>query len=226
MKVTFIEHSGFCVELEKTVLLFDYYKGEIPDMPKEKELYVFASHSHPDHFNPKIFELEKTYPQIHYILSEDISAKAQGKTARIREHENKNIGSIQVETLKSNDEGVAFLVTVEEKTIYHAGDLNWWYWNGEPEEDNEYMIRSYKEEIERLRGREIDLAFLLLDPRQEDKYCKGINYFIEEIHPKAVLPMHAFGEYKISRHYLNCDDGRAYQGIVREITRAGEEFTL
>lgn len=226
MKVTFIEHSGFCVELEKTVLLFDYYKGKIPDMPKEKELYVFASHSHPDHFNPNIFDLEKTYPQIHYILSEDISAKAPGKTARIREHENKNIGSIQVETLKSNDEGVAFLVTVEEKTIYHAGDLNWWYWNGEPEEDNEYMIRTYKEEIERLRGREIDLAFLLLDPRQEDKYCKGINYFIEEIHPKAVLPMHAFGEYKISRHYLNCDDGRAYQGIVREITRAGEEFTL
>ena len=226
MKVTFIEHSGFCVELEDTVLMFDYYKGEIPEMPKNKELYVFASHNHPDHFNPKILELEKTYSQIHYILSEDIPAKASGNITRIREHENKIIGSIQVETLKSNDEGVAFLVTAEGKTIYHAGDLNWWYWNGEPEEDNEYMIRSYKEEIDQLRGRHIDLAFLLLDPRQEDKYCKGINYFIEEIHPKTVFPMHAFGEYKISRHYLNCDDGRAYQGIVREIKRAGEEFTV
>lgn len=88
------------------------------------------------------------------------------------------------------------------------------------------MVRFYKEEVARLKGREIDLAFLLLDPRQEDKYCKGINYFIEEIQPKAVFPMHAFGEYKISRHYLNCDDGQAYQGIVREITKAGEEFVL
>ncbi|MBS7009737.1 MBL fold metallo-hydrolase [Anaerostipes sp.] len=226
MKVTFIEHSGFCVELEHTVLLFDYYKGEIPDMPEDKELYVFASHSHHDHFNPKIFELEKTCKKIHYILSEDIPAKASEKITKIGEHENKTIGSIRVETLKSNDEGVAFLVTAEGKTIYHAGDLNWWYWNGEPEDDNEYMIRTYKEEVERLKGRDIDLAFLLLDPRQEDKYCKGINYFMEEIHPKAVFPMHAFGEYKISRHYLNCDDGRAYQGIVRQITRAGEEFTV
>lgn len=226
MKVTFIEHSGFCVELEQTVLLFDYYQGVIPDMPKEKELYVFASHSHPDHFNRKIFDLEKAYPKIQYILSDDIRANDSGRITKIREHENKTIGSVQVETLKSNDEGVAFLVTAEGRTIYHAGDLNWWYWNGEPEDDNEYMIRSYKEEVALLKGREIDLAFLLLDPRQEDKYCKGINYFMDEIHPKAVFPMHAFGEYKISRHYLNCDDGRPYQGIVREITKAGEEFII
>ena len=226
MKVTFIEHSGFCVELEKTVLIFDYYKGEFPEMPREKEIYVFSSHSHPDHFCQKIFELEKKYPNVKYILSDDIAVKASENIIKIREHENKMIGSVQVETLKSNDEGVAFLVTAEGRTIYHAGDLNWWYWNGEPEDDNEFMVRFYKEKVARLKGREIDLAFLLLDPRQEDKYCKGINYFIEEIQPKAVFPMHAFGEYKISRHYLNCDDGQAYQGIVREITKAGEEFVL
>lgn len=40
MKVTFIEHSGFCVELDRTVLLFDYYKGAFPEIPKDKELYV------------------------------------------------------------------------------------------------------------------------------------------------------------------------------------------
>ena len=27
MKVTFIEHSGFMVEMEQNVLLFDYYQG-------------------------------------------------------------------------------------------------------------------------------------------------------------------------------------------------------
>ena len=46
MKITFIEHSGFMVEMERTVLLFDYYQGEIPAFDKEKTLYVFVSQNH------------------------------------------------------------------------------------------------------------------------------------------------------------------------------------
>ena len=46
MKITFIEHSGFMVEMEHTVLLFDYYHGKIPTFDKNKMLYVFVSHSH------------------------------------------------------------------------------------------------------------------------------------------------------------------------------------
>ena len=55
MKVTFIEHSGFMVEMEQNVLLFDYYQGEIPSFDGSKTLYVFASHSHADHYDPAIF---------------------------------------------------------------------------------------------------------------------------------------------------------------------------
>ena len=35
----------------------------------------------------------------------------------------------QVDTLLSNDSGVAFIVKTKEGTIYHAGDLNDWYWD-------------------------------------------------------------------------------------------------
>ena len=35
MKITYIAHSGFCVELEKHVLLFDYFTGELPSWDKE-----------------------------------------------------------------------------------------------------------------------------------------------------------------------------------------------
>ena len=31
--------------------------------------------------------------------------------------------------LLSNDSGVAFIVKTKEGTIYHAGDLNDWYWD-------------------------------------------------------------------------------------------------
>ena len=72
MKVTYISHSGFAVELPSATLLFDYYKGQIPDFPTDKPLFVFSSHSHGDHFVPQVFDLAKRYPQIHYIFSHDI----------------------------------------------------------------------------------------------------------------------------------------------------------
>ena len=34
LKVTYIGHSGFLVELEKVLFLFDYYPGEIPALPE------------------------------------------------------------------------------------------------------------------------------------------------------------------------------------------------
>ena len=55
MRITYIGHSGFLVELKKSLLLFDYYEGALPALSHEKQLYVFASHRHPDHFNPEIF---------------------------------------------------------------------------------------------------------------------------------------------------------------------------
>ena len=42
MKVTFIYHSSYFVELDHCCLLFDYYQGDIPQVGKP--LYVFASH--------------------------------------------------------------------------------------------------------------------------------------------------------------------------------------
>ena len=185
MKVTFIEHSGFMVEMEQNVLLFDYYQGEIPSFDGSKTLYVFASHSHADHYDPAIWKLKEQYRDIHYILSDDI--KDNEGAVVMKAHEKKEVAGIEIETLRSNDMGVAFLVKVEGKTIYHAGDLNWWHWNGEPEEDNEYYKKTFQNEMKYLEGKKIDLAFMLLDPRQEDKYCWGMNYFLEHTDSKVVF---------------------------------------
>ena len=72
----------------------------------------------------------------------------------------------------------------------------------------------------------LDLAFMLLDPRQEDKYCWGMNYFLEHTDSKVVFPMHCFEHYKINHHYLNCEDGRRWKDIVRDITGAGQVFEI
>ena len=184
------------VEMEQNVLLFDYYQGEIPSFDGSKTLYVFASHSHADHYDPAIWKLKEQYKDIHYILSDDI--KDNEGAVVMKAHEKKEVAGIEIETLRSNDMGVAFLVKVEEKTIYHAGDLNWWHWNGEPEEDNEYYKKTFQDEMKYLEGKKIDLAFMLLDPRQEDKYCWGMNYFLEHTDSKVVFPMHCFEHYNIN----------------------------
>ena len=73
MKVTFIYHSSYFVELDHCCLLFDYYQGNIPQV--DKPLYVFASHSHGDHFSPAIFQLAQEGKEVHYLLSDDISPR-------------------------------------------------------------------------------------------------------------------------------------------------------
>ena len=54
MKITYIHHSSFMAELEHTALLFDYFEGDIPEIPEDKPLFVFASHRHGDHFSRSI----------------------------------------------------------------------------------------------------------------------------------------------------------------------------
>ena len=45
MKVTYIEHSCFSVELDNSILLFDYYKGEIPDFDKAYPMHFWNDYS-------------------------------------------------------------------------------------------------------------------------------------------------------------------------------------
>ena len=83
MQITYINHSGFLVETADCYYIFDYYKGELPKLDKSKEVIVFCSHFHPDHFNPKIFkilnDMEMTYQA---VLAKDISKKKMTKESR------------------------------------------------------------------------------------------------------------------------------------------------
>lgn len=170
MKVTFIYHSSYFVELDHCCLLFDYYQGDIPQVGKP--LYVFASHSHPDHFSPAIFQLAGEEREVHYLLSDDISPrqvpeKLRDQATFVGPRSFCQVGPLKVATLRSTDMGVAFLVQCEGKCIYHAGDLNCWVWDGAPRFQNDQMRQLYQQELELLRDKDIDVAFVPLDPRQE-----------------------------------------------------------
>lgn len=210
MKITYIGHSGFAVETEKSIYIFDYFKGELPDIPTDKPVIVFASHSHPDHYNPRVFARLKEKgvetSRMQAVLGKDIRENKYPEgvpVIKARAHMSFSLedGTL-VETLLSTDQGVAFLVTTEEGVIYHAGDLNDWYWEGEPNQDNRSMTGRYRAEIDRIKGKEVDIAFVPLDPRQEKDYARGMLYFLKQVPAKHVFPMHYWDKSQIMETFL------------------------
>ena len=88
-------------------------------------------------------------------------------------------------------------------TVYHAGDLNWWHWEGEDRAWNRNMEASFKTYIEPLRGRSIDLAFAPLDPRQEDAASWGFRYLLELADVRRVFPMHQWEDFSPTDVFLS-----------------------
>ncbi len=238
MKVTYLYHSGFAVELEKHIFVFDYMKGKLPDWDGRKEIIFFASHKQPDHFVMDIFQWFGKYENLRYVLGSDIKLsdkylECNGvdpcvKTVITNAGKNRTLelGDVKIETLRSTDEGVAFIVCTEGKTIYHAGDLNWWHWEGEADSWNTQMEKDYKKEISLIDGRHFDVAFVPLDPRLEWAYGLGMQEFLEHTDTDHVFPMHMWDDYRIIDKYKKSDKGRQYADKVMEISRPGQEYAL
>ncbi len=258
MNITYIHHSCFSVEMEDIVMLFDYYKGNIPTFDADKHIYVFASHKHQDHFDKKIFDLANDYPNITFILSNDIRMNDSymdrnnipefvrqhivyiGKNAKksfpiVNENptESSSIkdnsvtdSSLLVETLTSTDEGVAFIISYQNKVIYHAGDLNWWTWQGETDDEYNNMTGRFEQEMDKLKDKVIDIAFVPLDPRQEDRFWWGFDHFMKITHTKHVFPMHFWRDYTVIDKLQNMDQAKEYTDSIMNIKEEGQNFIV
>lgn len=209
MKITYIHHSGFLVETDSCYYLFDYEKGSLPEMDIIKQIFVLSSHGHHDHYNAEIFSILNNYgmQNISAILSDDIEPPENVDVLQVAAGNEYHLGLGQtLITFESTDVGVAFLIEDKGEIIYHAGDLNDWVWEEESDFYNEQMTNDYRKQIkllsEKLNGREIDVAFVVLDPRQEKDYDKGMCYFLEHIPVKEVYPMHYWGKPDIMEVFL------------------------
>jgi L-ascorbate metabolism protein UlaG (beta-lactamase superfamily) len=213
MLVRALFNSGFLVELSRCILLFDYYRGALPPFP-DKDIFVFVSHRHPDHYNRAVWELEKQYPNVYYVLYQDVTERRRGNVLRVSCRQNYRFQELEIETLASTDQGCAFLVTAEGKQLYHAGDLNWWHWEGEPDAQNQWQEENFKREITRLKGRHLDCAFLPLDPRLGDSAWWGFLEVLKTCRIDAVFPMHYFHDRAGMLSYLELPQLQPYRNII------------
>lgn len=219
MTLRYIFHSGFLLETEQSILIFDYWMdpadvvGAFIYPSGSKHVYVFASHFHEDHFNKDIFKWRQNNPfsDYTYILSKDIlkRKRAQKEDADVWmakgslwEDEN-----IKVIATGSNDSGVSWIVETEGKTIFHAGDLCNWYArflaDGAPEgeiyseEFGEYINPVAEEkrflgelkDMHKITGT-FDLVMFPVDGRIGNGYTLGGRQFIERFKVGMFVPMH------------------------------------
>ena len=191
-------------------------------MDAAKPILVLSSHGHSDHYNPGVFSLLSAagMQSIRAILSDDIELPENVSTLQVSPDMSYDLGPQQkLTTFRSTDLGVAFLVEDHQELIYHAGDLNDWVWEEESESYNEQMTINYRKEInllaQKLNHREIDVAFVVLDPRQEKDYDRGLCYFLENIPAKQVYPMHNWDKPAIIETFLK--DHPEYKDKIKRI---------
>lgn len=223
MKLIYIYHSGFVMEGKDFSILIDYYQ-DTPDkeihekfLKRPGRLYILASHSHKDHFNPEILSWKHERPDIQYIFSEDIRDNGQAcyhDAIFLRKGEEWNDDLLKVKAYGSTDIGISFLLDIEDKRIFHAGDLNNWHWEEEstPEEVREAEDH-YLRELETLaRDTDyVDLALFPVDPRLGKDYTRGARQFIDRIKTRQFAPMHFWENYEKAnafRDYVESHGGK------------------
>jgi len=234
MTITYLNHSGFFAELDTVCLLFDYWQGALPAPVPGKSLLAFASHAHRDHYNPEIFAYANRWERAIVVLGSDIHLSAKRKAAlgvaddafvRLSAGRTVSLLGVQIKTLRSTDAGVAFLVEADGKTVYHAGDLNWWVWEGEPEADNAAMTEAFLREIKTLQGIRIDLAFLTLDARQEADAFRGFDHCMRTLDIQKAVPMHSFGDYSAHHAILAAPVSAPYREKILLMTEPGMQIS-
>lgn len=248
MQVIFIHHSCFLVEVDEKVLIFDWFAGDrvngytfcgqIPEYEADTPIYVFASHKHRDHFDMDVLKWADKYPNIHYIFSKDckmtghfltkhgFEESINRKILYVSACEKYKVDDIEIETLRSTDAGVAFYLKTNGASFFHAGDLNNWKWEGAGELVNSTMELSYKTQIKRIENKDINLAFVPMDPKLEENQFLGFDYFMKHTNAEYVFPMHMWQDYSGIDTYIRRLSNKAMADRVVRISHENQVFDI
>ena len=217
MKITYIYHSCYLVETELAIIVFDYWQDPSQQLHRllsetSKQVYFIVSHFHEDHYNSEILSwLTPKAPTPKIIISYDTKKRRRVNpeqvTAILHAKDQYIDNFIKVEAFRSTDVGISTLVTLPDSTtIFHAGDLNNWYFP----EGNERLKVSVNEmeglylSILRDIHQEhphIDHVMFPIDPRLGEYTYRGASQWLLQIDTSHFYPMHTWQES--IEEYLN-----------------------
>ena len=203
MIIHYLYNSGFAIELENRLLVFDYYRmepyeggwsdGIVPArLAQFDKAYVFISHGHADHFNSEIFSFPDRGVETIFIADRSV-ARGHEDVVAMSPGTRWEDDFMRVSAHPSTDVGVSFQVEVDGRTVFHAGDLNCWHWMIDNSEQEEARARAEYtkalDEISESMSR-VDVAFFPVAPRMRGACGDGALEFLERFDVGLFIPMH------------------------------------
>ncbi len=232
-----IYHSGtaFFSPINNNLHIFDFSRQKDSKFPGSwlnnyqiTSTFIYVTHGHSDHFNQEIFSWGNKLPETTYILSTDVKNKTKKNAKQSKSFnfmqpgDNLKLSNIEIRAYGSTDEGVSFLVKNSHFSTFHSGDLNWWAWKSFSEKERKREAREYKQIINKLKDKNIDLAFVPVDPRLEENYYLAGKYFLENIEPKIMIPIHMGSDYSAAAKFIENHGKRSTH--IPEINEPGQKF--
>ena len=214
MEITYLLNSGFMVRDKNILIVFDDFDdpAKVVDRAFDddfKYLYIFASHAHFDHFDTHI----RAYaPKVsRYIFSNDIRRTKRvkmfpsDKITYMKKYSDWQDDIITVKTFDSTDVGVSFLVEFADNKIFHAGDFNWWDWYNDTPAQRMLAEKTFKRQLKKMQGLEVDVAFFPVDGRLGESQERGVTEFVNQVRVKKLIAMHRVGypAWRPSRRFLD-----------------------
>ncbi len=203
-RVTYIYHNCFVLDLGVRTFLFDCpadshlqpaARAGMRSAIRGKDLYVFVTHGHEDHFNPDLPIFTNEAAQVHYVFSDDIDdmypESVPAGTLVVEPDGEYEAWGMEISTLMSNDLGVAFIIHVDGQVVYYGGDLAEWRWDDAGPRDQEFAVSFFEKALERISKQRVDIAFSNVDKRLSN--LTGGVKFVRKVEPGLFVPMHAFG---------------------------------
>lgn len=133
--IKYLAHASFQIKAEGTVIYVDLEKyGEVA----EKANLILVTHSHSDHCDPSKIKKARRDDTV-IIAPEDCVSKIGGTVKTLKPEEETTVKGVKVRAVDAYNTkrfrspgkpyhpkqfGVGYLITVENKTIYHAGDTD------------------------------------------------------------------------------------------------------
>lgn len=205
--IQYIHHNCFVVRTPGRTYLFDYpgqtylpdgAPGLVRTAVAGTDLVVFVSHGHEDHCNDNLGAVTRTARAVKYVFSDDIQEMRpeviplDSDVLVVEPDESYAWEGMVVETLMSNDLGVAFLVDDGHFRFYYGGDLAKWIWKSASRAEAAFTTDFFRAAMDRVRAFRPHVAFSNVDKRLEN--LAGGSEAYRECGAQVFVPMHCFGD--------------------------------
>ncbi len=233
--IVYIHHNCFFLKLGPRTVLFDYPAPEhLPEAAAQAaakimtgaDLTIFISHSHEDHFDPAILEATTLAASRIFVASDDVAdlypESLPDDAVIVEPGETYLVDGFRVETLESNDLGVAFCIEDGPVSIYYGGDLANWNWPAATAAALGAVERFWQSALARIARARVDIAFSNVDARLPS--LAGGPEFVRVVAPRVFVPMHLFGR---TRQLADLADRLAAPGTtIARYARPGDVFSV